>query len=245
MNRGFLYGDGFFETIRVLDGSIPLMDSHLERIEDAMIIYKLEPKFEISEDFIRSIASEYESNGSLRINFFRDGGGTYSPETNDVAFNHLFTPQNKPFFVPTSLDFEADLKNAPVSLGTTGLYPAPKPNVSWMTVKSLSSMYYVLAAQHKKEKKLDYLFIQNEEGHICEELISNILIQKGENFFIPSIASGGVNGATQRFLFRNYGFAITEKKLTIKDLETADAVYLCKGSTGVIKVRYNSNPSQP
>ena len=237
MNRGFLYGDGFFETIRVLDGTIPLMDSHLERIEDAISVYKLEPKFEISEDFIRNIASEYESNGSLRINFFRDGGGKYTPEINDVAFDHLFTPHDKPFFVPTSLDFEADLQNAPVSLGTTGLYPEPKPIVDWMTVKSLSSIYYVLAAKYKEEKELEYLLIQNTEGRICEELISNIIIQKGEDYYVPSIKSGGVNGATQRFLLRNYGFAITEKQLTMQEIETADAVYSCKGSTGVSRVR--------
>jgi branched-chain amino acid aminotransferase len=237
MNRGFLYGDGFFETIRVINGTIPLMQTHEDRINDAFEIYQLEPTFLVDEEFIRSIALSYKNDGIVRINFFRDGAGKYLPLSNEVAFDHSFTEYSQPFFLPTSLDLEADLKKAPIDKGKIAIYPEPKPIAPWMTVKSLSSIYYVIAAKYKEEQRLDYLLIQNTEGHICEELISNILIQKGEAFFIPSLNSGGVNGATQRFLLRNYCFAITEKNITMKDIEDADAVYSCKGSDGVCRVK--------
>jgi branched-chain amino acid aminotransferase len=237
MNRGFLYGDGFFETIRVIDGNVPLIQTHIDRINDAIEIFQMGPTFLIDEEFIRSIALSYTKNGIVRINFFRDGKGQYTPETDELAFDHSFREFDAPFFLPTSLDLEADLKKAPLDKGIIGIYPKPKPIVPWMTVKSLSSIYYVLAAKYKQEKQVDYLLIQNTEGYICEELISNILIQKREDFFIPSLSSGGVNGATQRFLLRNYSFTITEKTITMSDLEEADAVYSCKGSTGVSRVR--------
>lgn len=237
MNRGFLYGDGFFETIRVLDGTAPLLHTHLDRIYEALEIYQFQTQLEIDEDLINAIVKSYEGNGTVRINFFREGSGKYLPESNEVAFNHSFTLSEQAFFLPTSLDLAADLKKAPLKYGEIAVYPEPKPIVSWMTVKSLSSIYYVLAAKYKQEQNLDYLFIQNTEGYICEELISNILIQRGEDFFIPGLGSGGVNGATQRFLLRNYGFAITEKNITMNDIEEADAVYSCKGSTGVSRVR--------
>ena len=54
MNRGYLYGDGFFETIRVINGQIPLINQHLERIQEAIKIYKLIPTFRIDEAFIYS-----------------------------------------------------------------------------------------------------------------------------------------------------------------------------------------------
>lgn len=237
MNRGFLYGDGFFETIRILDGRVPLIQTHIDRIAEALTIYDLYPSFNIDEDFILGIANAYGQNGNLRINFFRDGGGKYLPESNEVAFDHTFEEHTQEFFLPTSLDLEAELKKVPSKLGSITIYPEPKPIVPWMTVKSLSSIYYVLAAKYKQEQQADYLLIQNTDGYICEELISNVLIQKGEDFFIPSLSSGSVNGATQRFLLRNYGFAITEKNITMKDIESADAVYSCKGSTGVSRVR--------
>ncbi|MDB4161216.1 aminotransferase class IV [Bacteroidia bacterium] len=237
MNRGFLYGDGFFETIRIIDGRIPLIQTHIDRIADALAIYDLYLSFDIDEDFIHGATSSYNKNGNLRINFFRDGQGKYLPESNEVSFDHSFEEHSQDFFLPTSLDLEAELKKAPTKPGSIALYPEPKPIVQWMTVKSLSSIYYVLAAKYKQESQADYLLIQNTDGYICEELISNILIQKGEDVFIPSLKGGGVNGATQRFLLRNYGFAITEKQLTMQDIETADAVYSCKGSTGVSRIK--------
>jgi branched-chain amino acid aminotransferase len=237
MNRGFLYGDGFFESIRVINGSIPLIQTHEDRINDAFDIYQFEPTFLADEEFLRSIALSYKSDGIVRINFFRDGGGKYLPECNEVAFDHSFIKYSEPFFLPTSLDLEADLKKAPIAKGKLAVYPEPKPIVPWMTVKSLSSIYYVLAAKYKQELEVDYLLIQNTEGNICEELISNILIQKGEDFFIPRLNTGGVNGATQRFLLRNYGYAITEKNITMNDIEDADAVYSLKGSTGISRLK--------
>ena len=236
MNRGYLYGDGFFETIRVINGEVPLAQSHTERILEAFAIYQMEPAFEVDEDFVRGIALSHQKDGIVRVNFFRDGTGTYLPEQNTVAFDHTFRPLDSDFFLPTSLDLAADLLEAAQHKGTFAIYPEAKPNVLWMTVKSLSSIYYVLAAKYKETLQVDYLFIQNTDGRICEELISNILIQKGEDFFIPNLKSGGVNGATQRFLMRNYRFTITEKEITAKELETADAVYLCKGSTGVYRI---------
>lgn len=237
MNRGFLYGDGFFETIRIIDNQIPLLAFHLQRISEAIEIYQFEPSFTIDEDFINAIKSNCEENGILRINFFRDGQGKYLPNTNEVAFDYTFTSFNLPFFVPTSLDLEADLKNAPSAKGNIALYPEPKPNVDWLTVKSLSSIFYVLAAKYKEEQLSDYLLIQNSDGNICEELVSNILLQTKEGLFTPSLKCGGVYGATLRFLLKNYGFDIAEKEITIDDIENANAVYSCKGSIGLIQIK--------
>ncbi|MGB0850768.1 MAG: aminotransferase class IV, partial [Bacteroidia bacterium] len=213
-NRGFLYGDGFFETIRVYNGQIPLIDAHIDRIEDALEIYEMDIQFDVTYEFITSIASQYAKNGSLRINFFRDGQGKYNPETNHVAFNHSFSEHNQPFYLPESLDLVEELKKAPYIPGTIGIYPEPKPNVPWMTVKSLSSIYYVLASKYKTINGFDHLLIQNGENLICEELISNIIILKEDELYVANRDSGGVDGATQRFLRSNYGFQMLEKPIS-------------------------------
>lgn len=237
MNRGYLYGDGFFETIRILNGTIPLLFNHLQRISEALDIYSFRTSFDITEDFIFGIAQSYSPNGSLRINFFRDGGGKYLPDSDEVAIDHSFEKHSHTFFLPTSLDLGLDLQKAPVQKGTFTLYSETKPIVPWMTVKSMSSVYYVLAAKYKQAKQVDYLFLQNTHGSICEELNSTILIQQGEHFFIPSLDSGGVNGATQRYLLSNYGFAVTEKNLTMQDIEAAESIYVCKATTGVTRIK--------
>ncbi len=120
--------------------------------------------------------------------------------------------------------------------GSYSIYNQPKPNVPWMTVKSLSSIYYVLAAKYKEQQKTDYLFIANDKGEICEELVSNIILQKGEEIIVPSRKSGGVYGVTLRHILKNYHFQITERAITEEYIKKADAIYSCKGSTGVSRI---------
>lgn len=235
MNRGFLYGDGFFETIRVTNGQIPLINQHLERIEEAIDIYKLIPTFQIDESFLNSLKSS--NNELIRLNFFRTGGGKYAPENNELAFEYSSEEFHNPFFIPTALDLETELEKSPHKIGIINLYPEPKPLVKWLTVKSLSSIYYVLAANYKKNKNTDYLFIQNNDGYICEELISNILIKKGEDLIISKPSNSGINGVTQRYLQSNYGFQIKEENLNFDDVLDSDAIFSLKGSTGISRIK--------
>lgn len=237
MNRGFLYGDGFFETIRIINNQIPLLDYHIERIKDAIKIYQLEPSFIINTELIEVIKKETGNNGILRINFFRDGQGKYLPETNEVAFDYSFTESNQPFFLPTSLYIKSEILKAPTHIGKILIYPEHKPNVAWLRVKSLSSIFYVLAAKYKEKQLANYLLIQNSDGNICEELVSNLILQKNDELFTPSLKCGGVYGATLRFLLKNYGFDIVEKEITLEDIESADAIYSCKGSTGITRIK--------
>ena len=116
-------------------------------------------------------------------------------------------------------------------------YPEPKPNVNWLQVKSLSSIYYVLASKYKEQQSANYLLIQNNEENICEELVSNLLIETSNGIVTPSLECGGVYGATLRFLLNNYGFDINEKEIKLKDIEDANAIFACKGTTGITRIK--------
>jgi branched-subunit amino acid aminotransferase/4-amino-4-deoxychorismate lyase len=237
MNRGFLYGDGFFETIRIIDGQTPLLSFHIDRIHDAIEIYGYKPEFTVDEDLIRNVAKSYDLNGILRINFFRDGVGTYLPESNGLAFDHSFKPATHQFYAPISLDLAAELDKAPKHLGSIGIYDKPKPKVDWLTVKSLSSIYYVLAAKKKQELNTDYLLIKNENNELCEEVSSNIILTKGEDIIVPDLDSGGVLGATQRLILSNYSFQLDVKVVSIDELNSFDKIYLTRGTRGVFRIK--------
>ena len=237
MNRGFLYGDGFFESIRVINGSMPLLTFHLERIYDALEIYQIYPNFDVNDEFITGIAQTYSANGILRINFFRDGAGKYTPESNGLAFDHSFRKTEEEFNIPTGLDLPAELDSMPLNAGKVGIYNKPKPQEDWLTVKSLSSIFYVLASNYRKANNLNYLFLTNAQDEICEEVSSNILFKNGEDIVIPQLSAGGINGATQRYLMENYGFQIQEQTIQAKDLDNFDQIFLCRGTTGIFRIK--------
>lgn len=112
MNRGFLYGDGFFESIRIENGTAPLLRFHTERIIEAFNIYQMTPSFDIHEVLQKSV-DKYHTDGILRINFYRDGKGKYLPETDNVVFDYAFTPTSSVFFLPESSDLQSSLASAP------------------------------------------------------------------------------------------------------------------------------------
>lgn len=237
MNRGFLYGDGFFETIRTVNGNIPLIDYHLDRIKEALKILQLEFPEELNEAFIQStIDPTAHPNHLCRINFYRDGQGKYAPINNTAIVSSSVEATDQEFWLPAALDLEKELRSAPEELGPVGIYDSPKPIHPIFTIKTLSSAYYVLASKRKVEDRLKYLFLQSSDGTILEEVSSNLIFLKGDQMFVPPYQAGGVLGATLRYIKRQYGFQLEEKALKLEDLDEIEAMFSCKASTGVRRI---------
>jgi branched-chain amino acid aminotransferase len=238
VNRGFLYGDGFFESIRVHQSEIPLAEFHLERIIQAIEILKIEPAFDINQEFLyNAIKPQDLSEARVRINFFRDGLGTYQPETNKLAFNMNISETTEGFFLPTGLNLREELSSAPVQPGEIAMNDEIKPRHPLYTIKSLSSAFYVLASLKKKELNADYLLLLNEQEQIIEELSSNLIMVKDDMIFTPPLDSGKVLGATLRFILKAYGFQLDFKSVDKNELIDMDEIYISKASTGLSRIR--------
>lgn len=238
MNRGFLYGDGFFESIRIVNGHIPLLSYHLRRIQDAMGILEMESELELSEDYIQSLVKPHDHpNHVCRLSFYREGEGKYAPMNNFVAIHVKHSPINEDFWLPSGLDLWQELKSAPERPGTIISYPTAKPIHPLYTVKSLSSAFYVLAAKYKVEQRADYALLLNSSRNVIEELSSNLLFVKDEEIYTVPKDSGHIKGTCLRYILHLYGFQITEKQIELGDIDYFDAIYSCKGTTGVQRIK--------
>ena len=58
-NRGFRYGDGIFETIRMFDGKIPFLEQHIKRLAKGIKFLQLELSNDISLDFATKINTHF------------------------------------------------------------------------------------------------------------------------------------------------------------------------------------------
>ena len=87
-NRSFRYGDGFFETIKLIDNSIQLKQYHFNRIAKSIDILKFElPKyfsFDTLEQQIISIAQKnnHSNSARIRLTFFRNDEGLFEVKSN-------------------------------------------------------------------------------------------------------------------------------------------------------------------
>ena len=82
-NRSFRYGDGFFETIKLIDENIQLKELHFERIATSLATLGFKTNkhssFDNLEKEIIELATKNNHNklGRIRITFFRADAGLY------------------------------------------------------------------------------------------------------------------------------------------------------------------------
>ena len=237
MNRAFLYGDGFFESIRTVKGYAPLLPFHLKRIQEALEIYEMDAPEELSEEWLKSLFQIEKNEDQIhRISFYRAGEGKYAPMNNAFETHVQSRAEQRPFFMPLDLDLLAELGQAPQADGSIGAYHYPKPIHPVFTVKSLSSAYYVMAAKYMAEHRHQFLLILNAQGEVVEELGSNIICQKGDEIILPPMDSGQVIGACLRHIIAAYGFQCSFESFRPEDLPNFDAVYLSQASTGIRRI---------
>jgi para-aminobenzoate synthetase/4-amino-4-deoxychorismate lyase len=82
----------------------------------------------------------------------------------------------------------------------------------------------------------DEVLFANEKGELTEGAISNLFIERAGKLLTPPLACGLLPGVYRRHLLETRTNA-EERVLTLADLHTADAVYLCNSVRGLRAVK--------
>lgn len=222
-NRSLRYGDGLFETMKVVDGKIILSDYHFERLFTGLQLLQFElPKHFTREYLINKIHELCIKNSHtkavrIRLTIVRGDGGLYDIENNS----------------PNWIIESWDIKNEK-ELNTNGLiidvYPEIKKSCdNFSNVKSNNFLPYVMAALYAKRNKLNDAVLLNTNNRICDSTIANVFIIKDREVFTPPLSEGWIAGVTRRWLLSclvDTAFSVTEKEITVEDLEQADELFI-------------------
>ena len=226
-NRGFRYGDGFFESMVMFNKKIPLFEHHWSRIEfTAAVLSTLLPSRFGSEKFeslILDLASvnNLVSNARVRIQFFRMGDGLYLPEEEKLGFVISMDAID-------SVKFEAG-DGLKVGLRDDCFKPVSMTS----DLKTSNALNYVLAAQFARAEGWDELIMLNSNAQICEAIHSNVFVYKKGKYTTPNLDSGCVNGVMRSYLISELGDSVEEKDIDIKQLEEADEIILTNAVKGI------------
>ncbi len=230
-NRGFLFGDGFFESMRYHNGKIQFYDDHFERIKRAFHILKLSTAFLNKESLLLNLMeslNSFSGDARVRLTFFRVGGGLYTPDGENAAA--LIQTQSWP-------SNQYELNEKPVSLGIYNESFKSRNIIS--SIKSLNALIYVLAGIYARENKFDDVLILNDNENICEAVSSNFFLVKNRVIYTPPVSEGCVEGVMRKQVFkfaRASGIKTEEIELNQTDLQNADEVFLTTGTKGFITV---------
>ncbi len=77
----------------------------------------------------------------------------------------------------------------------------------------------------------------NEQGHLTEGAITNIILFKDGVYSTPPCSDGLLPGVMRDYLIEQKAPEVVKKSLTMTDLQQADAIYCCNSVRGVVPVK--------
>ena len=229
-NHGYRYGDGLFETMKVIKKQIQLENYHFERLKSGMELLGFNVPVLFSQEKIRNeiiqlcLKNDCSKLARVRLSVSRGNGGV-----NDCDEKFQYLMESWP------------LNETINELNENGLiidiYPdARKSMDKFSGLKSANYLPYLMAALWAKENRLNDALILNSQERICDATIANIFWIKDEIIYTPPLSEGCIAGVMRRHLIenlKNKGFDCKEGKLEIHNMETTDEVFLTNSISGI------------
>mgnify|MGYP005749143835 CR=1 FL=1 len=192
-NRAFQYGDGFFETVMVVNGRLRFWSDHLVRMQEAAHALHLElPAYFCEPAFEQQLLQLADENsglayGRLKLKAWRAGAGLYTPETNLIDW--LATVQPATPLHPDSISIGV-CQNIRTICSPFSHFKGP------------NALVYTLAGLEKKQTGYDDMLLLNSQGIVSELISSNLFWMMDNKLFTPALDTGCVNGIVRRNILR-------------------------------------------
>jgi branched-chain amino acid aminotransferase len=226
-NRAFKYGDGLFETIKVLDAKIVFLEDHYFRLMASMRMLRMEISMNFTLEYfekqiIETVKKNDLKNARIRFSVFRNEGGLYTPLQNSTKY----LVEVNELKVSISNNYEVDLyKDFYISSGFLS------------TLKTTNRILNVMASIYAKENSLNNCILVNEKKHIVEATNGNIFLVKGNVIKTPALSEGAIKGIARKKIIEIVNsmqdFELVETEISPFELQKSDEVFITNAIIGI------------
>jgi len=230
-NRGFLFGDSVFETIRTLNNKVLFLEDHYFRLMASMRICRMEIPMQLTMEYFESQILELLMHAKtpanrVRFTVFRVGDGFYLPTSNEVAFLVTFQSLENELYLFNEADYEVELfKDAYV---TKQLLSSLKTN---------NKMIQITGSIFANENGYQNCLLLNDEKNVIEALQGNLFMKMGKQLITPPVADGCLNGIMRKQVLslarKMENIEVLEKSISPFDLQKADELFITNVIQGV------------
>lgn len=239
-DRGFLLGDGVFETLLLRDGVPAFLDEHLSRL--SLALQATDIKAVLPDNPAALMGDLARRNGigagdaSLRLTVTRGPGarGLKAPGGKETEATTLMT------IAKASAPVEK-MKRLVVSMHCRNAEGVCSRH------KTLSYLANILARSDADKVGCDDALMLNEAGRIvCASAANIFVVTKTGAILTPRIEDGALPGVVRGILLRSekiIGAPISEQPISMDDLDGAD-IFLTNSLMGVALARLADMPSR-
>jgi len=230
-DRGLMYGDGVFRTLKIRQGQPLLWQQHYNKLQhDCLALGMLCPTIQLLTADLEQLAqSQPEAIAKIVIT---RGAATrgYAPVKNP-QLTRIVTASPLP-------EYPASYSNLGIQLQICELRLGHQPRLAG--VKHLNRLENVLAAAELSDNNIAEGLMLDSAGYVIEGTRSNLFMVRGGRLYTPDLSKCGVAGV-QRERVINYArqqrMVCKVTELTLDDLITADEIFLVNSIIGLWPVR--------
>ena len=204
-----------FQLIETMlwNGDFYLLTQHLDRLAASATYFNFICDRDIITTQLKSQATTFEPNTKYRVRLFLDAAGTTTITSTQLT--------NKP-------------------TGRICLSPEPTSSTDlFLHHKTTRRLLYDRLYKEAVAQGYDDIIFLNERNELTEGAISNIFLRKGSKLLTPPLTRGVLPGIYRHHILETNPQA-EEKVLTLEDLHTADAIYICNSVRGMNEVKLNT-----
>ncbi|GEC71838.1 branched-chain amino acid aminotransferase [Flavobacterium flevense] len=229
-NRGFLYGDAVFETVKIVNAKVLYLEDHYFRLMASMRVVRMEIPMnftmEYFEEQLISLTNQLAISRSARarITVFRNDGGYYLPTDNTVSFLIHATALDAVSYSFDEKEYEVDLFKD---------FYITRQLLS--SIKTTNRILNVAASIFASENDLDNCLLLNDSKNVVEAIQGNVFMLIGHKLITPPVAEGCLNGVMRKQILKLAktieGIEVVEEAISPFELQKADELFV----TNVIK----------
>lgn len=232
-DRGFLYGDGIFETIRSYDGEPFKLSEHIERMRHSA--KKLMIPFDYSNTELSTIIKQLIDKNNIRNAYIRitlsrgEGGSAFQIDDDN---NPTILIQVKPFSAYVRRLYEEGMSLAVSNCRRSTSNPI-------YCHKSTNLLASIILKEEAKKKSAHETIILNTDGYVAECIVSNIFLVSGGSVITPSLDTNVLPGITRKTVLdicHNSNIPVNEDHFKIERLLVSDEVFITNSLMEIMPV---------
>ncbi|CAH1385902.1 aminodeoxychorismate lyase [Candidatus Nitrotoga sp. M5] len=232
-DRGLIYGDGVFRTLRVLGGYIQCWSRHYHKLQQDCIALQITcPEAALLSEELQRLIEQRPSDGVAKIIITRgeQSARGYAPAENMISTRILtFAP---PFDCPDR-NYSHGIK-----LRVCELRLAHQPKLAG--IKHLNRLENVLAAAECCDPDIAEGLLLDNFDNVIEGIRSNLFMVRDGELFTPNLSNCGVAGIQRERVIEwaaRHGVPCWVSQFGLAELLVADEIFMVNSVIGLWPVR--------
>ena len=229
-DRGFLYGDGLFETLRADDGRVLFLPEHLERLAASARAFRLPfpAAAPWEERLARLLTANGLARGPARVKILLSRG---------VAAGVGLPPAARPTLVIWAQPYTPPSPAEYAAGWPVVIFPEGRSTFVGRH-KSLNYLFYLAARQYALDRGAREALILDPDGLVSEGAATSLVYLRQGRYYTPASASA-LPGVTLAVLGRGLaarGLVLDTCPTTVAQLQEADGLWLANSLMGLMPV---------